>query len=494
MKQTLTVVMLEKEKLNEELKTRTFGDTLKDFTIFDTSTNLCETRITGDSSSASPETKQLSSSQAPPSIYSIAQVTKWQMEMEKVNLLYQAKAEAFEEQTLSLRKELSASQQESEDLKEKLRHQESLIALSQHEIELAQAHANVHLQAKERLTKERDELIIMLTSLRTELDEFQQRELSAYQQVKQAVEMAEEANLEKVKAMVQCELLRSEIERKKNELKKVLAAEQEKIAKVRDKTKDEMKREKQNMETTLMILSEKVMRLKSQTEKLNREKEFMTSQLDDAQKSSESQNENLTKVCGDLRQQLNHLQLERSGAEKELLESRTKHMRDLELRDQEIEELCLEIGKLKKRLECAQQDVVQAKEESLQLTELLDRSEHQLHVTRQEKKAAVQSYSDEIKVLTFQAQLREHELLQKIHQMQEHHNRSIKEVEAVLSSQSELIIKMKGETKRLLLLLEQVTDKNRSETGELSQENIQLKQVLKKYQKDVEEMRIQHRE
>uniref|UniRef100_A0A8C4SPH6 Uncharacterized protein n=1 Tax=Erpetoichthys calabaricus TaxID=27687 RepID=A0A8C4SPH6_ERPCA len=197
MKQTLTVVMLEKEKLNEELKTRTFGDTLKDFTIFDTSNTVF-------------------------SFYS------------------------------NFRKELSASQQESEDLKEKLRHQESLIALSQHEIELAQAHANVHLQAKERLTKERDELIIMLTSLRTELDEFQQRELSAYQQVKQAVEMAEEANLEKVKAMVQCELLRSEIERKKNELKKVLAAEQEKIAKVRDKTKDEMKREKQNMETTVL--------------------------------------------------------------------------------------------------------------------------------------------------------------------------------------------------------------------------------------------------
>lgn len=47
--------------------------------------------------------------------------------------------------------------------------------------------------------RERDELMTALCSLRASQSEVQQREWAAYHQVKQAVEMAEEANLEKTK-------------------------------------------------------------------------------------------------------------------------------------------------------------------------------------------------------------------------------------------------------------------------------------------------------
>ncbi|XP_030045239.1 serologically defined colon cancer antigen 8 homolog, partial [Microcaecilia unicolor] len=98
---------------------------------------------------------------------------------ERLKLLYQAKTETLESQVVSLRKELAESQKSCEDLKLRLKHQESLleancanrvsgmcIKCAQQEAVLAKTHANVHMQTIERLTKERDELMDALVTLR----------------------------------------------------------------------------------------------------------------------------------------------------------------------------------------------------------------------------------------------------------------------------------------------------------------------------------------
>ena len=67
---------------------------------------------------------------------------------------------------LLFRKELAESQKDCEDLKERLKHKESLLAANvshrvgglclkcaQHEAVLSQTHSNVHIQTIERLTK-----------------------------------------------------------------------------------------------------------------------------------------------------------------------------------------------------------------------------------------------------------------------------------------------------------------------------------------------------
>lgn len=48
--------------------------------------------------------------------------------------------------------------------------------------------------------RERDDLISALISIRSSLTDVQRREASSYEQVKQAVQMTEEANFEKTKA------------------------------------------------------------------------------------------------------------------------------------------------------------------------------------------------------------------------------------------------------------------------------------------------------
>ncbi|KAG2467111.1 SDCG8 protein, partial [Polypterus senegalus] len=397
-----------------------------------------ESKIIQNNVPVTSESKHAYISQSPQAISSTAEFTKWQMELEKLNLLYQAKTEVYEAQVISLRKDLAISQKDCEDLKGRLRHQESRNSLSngrlvsglcvkcaQHEAVLAQTHTNVHIQAIERLTRERDELMSVLSSLRSDLNEVQQRELNAFQQVKQAVEMAEEANLEKTKAMFQCEQLRNEIARQRERLDKELAVEQEKIARARDEVKEEMQKDKQTLKATAMHLSEKVASLESQIERLTREKDSLASQLEDAQKHCISQQDDAIKVCSELRHQVNQLQMQRDEAEKNLRECRSQNTRDLELRDQEIEKLSLEISKIKKRLDSAQQDAAQAKNESLRLTELLGRAEHQLHLTRLEKETALRCRSDDVKALTFQAQLCEQELTQKIQQMEAQHDKNV---------------------------------------------------------------------
>ncbi|MBN3309258.1 SDCG8 protein, partial [Amia calva] len=427
---------------------------------------------------------------------------------DKLKLLYQAQTETLEAQVMYLRKDLATAQKEAEEMKGRLRHREAVAAVgggarvgglclkcAQHDAVLAQTHTNMHVQVIERLTRERDDLLSILSSLRSKLSEMQQREWSASQQVKQAVEMAEEANLEKTTALVQCDQLRSELGRQRERLEKELAGEQEKMGRARETAREEVKKEKEQLAETALALSQKVASLESQVERLNREKSSLSGQLEEAQQHRSSQDTDNGKVCGELRYELSQTQLKRDEAERELREYRTKTNRELELMDQEMEKLRLELSACRQRLEGAQQDASQAKTEALSLTERLGRSQHQLHLTRLEKEAADRCRSDDAKALTFQAQQRECELTQKIQQMEAQHERSVSELDALLSSQNSLLCKLKEECCNLGTKLEQVTDKSRSEAEQLSLENEHLRESLEKMQSrctEMEEQCVQH--
>ncbi|MEQ2270371.1 Serologically defined colon cancer antigen 8 [Xenotaenia resolanae] len=138
---------------------------------------------------------------------------------EQLKGIHQVQIESLEAQVMSLRTDLSVSQKECEEVKVRLRHKEKQVAealpadgaprvaglclqCAQHEAVLAGTHANLHVQAIDRLTKERDELLAALCAVRLSQQEAQQREWSACLQVKQAVEMAEEANLQKARVSI----------------------------------------------------------------------------------------------------------------------------------------------------------------------------------------------------------------------------------------------------------------------------------------------------
>ncbi|NWV06099.1 SDCG8 protein, partial [Ptilonorhynchus violaceus] len=503
MKDREQAVLLENEELHQKLKYLTAEYTLREQTLLDASVSE------KDCSTHQPVTSSPAHNKDQASVTAASgDKAQWPVEMEKLKLLYQEKVDILDEQVQSLRKDLLESQKTCKDLEERLKHQKSLssarnstwvgglcLNCAQHEAVLAQTHCNVHVQTIERLTKERDDLMDALVSVRQNMKEMQQRESNACKQVEHAVQMAEEANLEKTKALVHCEQLKSEMERQKNCLERELAAQLNKRADEKEALRQEMKKEREDLAAMVMALSEDVAVLEAQLERVTREKNSLANQLEESQHQLASHEIETNKVCGEMRYQLNQSKMKKDEAEKELREYRTKTIRELEIKDQEIEKLGLELNGNKQRLEQAQQDVTGAREECLKLTELLSKSEHQLHLTRLEKESIQHSISNEAKARALQAQQREQELTQKMQQMEAQHEKTVEELDSLLTAQNTFIAKLKEECCMLARKLEQLSEKYRSEVNQLSQEKEYLLGRLEKMQKrndELDQQCIQH--
>ncbi|KAM5145114.1 serologically defined colon cancer antigen 8 isoform 2-T2 [Callospermophilus lateralis] len=514
MKNKVQVVELENERLQQErlqLKSQRQEETMREQTLLDASGNMQNSWVTiGDDSRVNEAAKKpfFHDDADIGKATTIGEAEKWKLELEGLKLTYEAKSEILESQLTFLRKDLAEYQKNCEDLRERLKHKESLLAANisshvgglclkcaQHEAVLSQTHNNVHIQTIERLSKERDDLMSALVSVRNSLGDMQQRETSAYEQVKQAVHMTEEANFEKTKALIQCEQLKNELERQTERLEKELASQQEKRAFEKEMMKKEIMKEREDMESKMLILSQNIAQLEAQVEKITREKISAINQLEEIQTQFASQEMDATKVCGEMRFQLNKTKMEKDEAEKEHREYRAKTKRDLEIKDQEIEKLRLELSESKQHMEQEQQKAARAREECLKLTELLGESEHQLHLTRLEKDSIQQSFSNEAKAQALQAQQREQELTQKIQQMEAQHDKTENEQYSLLTSQNTFLTKLKEECCTLAKKLEQISQKSRSEIAQLSQEKKYTYDKLEKLQRrnnELEEQCVQH--
>uniref|UniRef100_A0A452F2B3 SHH signaling and ciliosis regulator SDCCAG8 n=1 Tax=Capra hircus TaxID=9925 RepID=A0A452F2B3_CAPHI len=502
MKNRVQVVVLENERLQQELKSRG-QEEMREQTLLDASGNMQNSWITTGEDSRVDEAAKRSSSCGNADTIKVASAGE-----ERLKLTYEEKSEILESQLTFLRKDLAEYQKNCEDLKERLKHKESLLAANisnrvgglclkcaQHEAVLSQTHNNVHVQTIERLTKERDDLMSALVSVRNSLTEVQQREASAYKQVKQAVKMTEEASFEKTKALIQCKQLKNELERQTDRLEKELASQQEKRAFEKEMLKKEITKEREEMGSKMLTLSQNIAQLEAEVEKITREKISAVHQLEEIQNQLASREMDVTEVCGEMRYQLNKTKMEKDEAEKEHREYRTKTKRDLEIKDQEIEKLSLELSESKQRLEQQQEKATRAREECLKLTELLGESEHQLHLTRLEKDSIQQSFSNEAKAQALQAQQREQELTQKIQQMEAQHDKTENEQYSLLTSQNSFLTKLKEECCMLAKKLEQISQKSRSEIAQLSQEKRYTYDKLEKLQRrndELEEQCVQH--
>ncbi|NXM72134.1 SDCG8 protein, partial [Serilophus lunatus] len=511
MKDQLQAVVLENEELHQKVKFLTAEYTLKEQTLLNASANTQNSWHVGDLDCSTHQPVISTPAQNRDQAFVTAAaggMQKWPVELENLKLLYQEKVDILDAQIQSLRKDLSESQKTCKDLELKLKHQKPLVSASncsrvgglclkcaQHEAVLAQTHCNVHVQAIERLTKERDDLMDALVSLRQNMKEMHERESDACKQVELAVQMTEEANLEKTEALVRCEQLKNEMERQRNCLERELAAQLKKRADEKEALREEMKKEKENLEAMVTALSEDVAVLEAKLKKITSEKNSLVNQLEESQHQFATHEMEMNTVCGEMRYQLNQTKMKKDEAEKELREYRTKTIRELEIKDQKIEKLGLELSGNKQRLEQAQQDVTGAREECLKLEELLSKSEHQLHLTRLEKESIQHSISNEAKARALQAQQREQELTQKMQQMEAQHEKTVEELDSLLTSQNTFIAKLKEECCMLAKKLEEKSEKYRSEVNQLSQEKDYLHGRLEKMQKrndELDQQCIQH--
>ncbi|XP_076599350.1 serologically defined colon cancer antigen 8 homolog [Chaetodon auriga] len=500
MKQRIRVVVVENEKLHSSLKSRAEGDSLKDYTLQNSMVNesmAANSHIGSDTSHIMLQKVERST---------------WKNELDQLKVIYQAQTESLEAQVISLRKDLSVSQKECEEVKVRLRHREKQAAdalradgaprvaglclkCAQHEAVLAGTHTNLHVQAIDRLTKERDELLVALRAVRASQQEAQQREWSACLQVKQAVEMAEEANLYKARVEVQCEQLSRELARHREQLEREAQALQQRLAEAREEGRAEARKQKEELAHTVSSLSQRVAELEGQLERVHRDKSSLTNQLEDNLRKLASQEQDNTKVCVDLRYQLSQAQLKKEEAERELREFNTKSSRQIEKAAQEVERLSSELVGCRQHLEAVQKDGSQWQAEALSLAEQLANAQRQLHLTRQDRESAERAHEEEMASVTLSAQERERALAVLLERTEAQHLQRVGELDGLLSSQNSLIRKLKDECCALGVKLEQLTENSRSEMEQLALEKQHLEETVKSLRarcSDMEEQCVQH--
>ncbi|KAG8444538.1 hypothetical protein GDO86_009629, partial [Hymenochirus boettgeri] len=260
--------------------------------------------------------------------------------------LHQEKTDILESQVMYLRKDLADSQKQCEELHCQLKNSNfetqtrnstnvnALCLKCTSESVFTQKQANIHKTTIEKLTRERDELMDALVSLRKYQISCQEWELKPYNQVKQAVEMTEKANLEKSMALENCKQLKSEIERKNARLEQEIAIQFEKMSSEKKVMQEEATKERQELVTKISSLTQKIADLGSDIEKVTREKNTAVKQQDEFQRKLSLQEEEASKVYGEIRFQLNQIKIQKDEAEKEHKEYRVKIQKALEIKDQ----------------------------------------------------------------------------------------------------------------------------------------------------------------
>ncbi|XP_030604406.1 serologically defined colon cancer antigen 8 homolog isoform X1 [Archocentrus centrarchus] len=499
MKQRIRVVVVENEKLHSELKARAVDESLKDYTIRNSMMN--ETIANSHIASIRDH-----------SVLQKEEHNTWKNELEKLKVIYQAQMESLEAQVIALRKDLSVSQRECEEVKLRLRHREKQAAdalradgaprvaglclkCAQHEAVLAGTHTNLHVQAIDRLTKERDELLVALRTVRASQQEAQQREWSACLQVKQAVEMAEEANLQKARVEVQCEQLSRELARQREQLDREAHGLQKRLAEAREEGRAEARSQKEDLMNTVSGLSQRIAELEGQLDRAHRDKSSLTSQLEDTLRTLSSQEQENTKVCVDLRYQLSQAALKKEEAERELRELNAKTSRQMEKAAQEVERLSSELVGCRQHLEAVQKDGSQWQAEALSLAEQLANAQRQLHLTRQDRESADRAHEEEMASVTDSARERERELTVMLQQTESEHQERVGELDGLLSSQNSLLGKLNEECCNLGTKLEELAKKSRRELEQLALEKQHLEETVKNLRArccDMEEQCVQH--
>ncbi|CAJ1067112.1 serologically defined colon cancer antigen 8 homolog [Xyrichtys novacula] len=500
LKQRIRVVVVENEKLHSELRCQAVDDSLRDYTIRNATVN--ESLAASNYIASKSNHDELKG----------AEHATWKNELEQLKTIHKAQIESLEAQVIALRKERSVSQKECEELRVCLKHKEKQAAdkqrsdgaprvaglclkCAQQEAVLAGTHTNLHVQAIDRLTKERDELLVALRALRASQQEAQQREWSACLQVKQAVEMAEEANLFKARVEVQCEQLSRELVQQRELRAQEAQALQKRLAEAREEGRAEARKQKEELALTVSSLSEQVAELEGQLNRAQRDRSSLTNQLEDTLHKLTTQEQDNTKVCVDLRYQLSQAQLKKEEAERELRELNAKTSRQMEKAAQEVERLSSELVGCRQHLEAVQKDGSQWQAEALSLAEQLANAQRQLHLTRQDRERADRAHEEEMASVTLSTREKEREMAVLLENTEAEHQLRVEELDSLLSSHNSLIRKLKEECCTLGVRLEEVTENSRSEIEQLVLEKQHLEETVRSLRarcSDMEEQCVQH--
>lgn len=318
------------------------------------------------------------------------------------------------------------------------------------------------------------------------------REEDMYLQMKAGSEMVEQSQLEMTQALIEREQLREESSNTKGRLEEQIELMAQRISEECELIRKKDQASKDELNSKIKELLEKLAETQVLLDKTSREKasaqaelEIVRTQLStndlDYSKATESLKVNMTQAALD--RNLAMQQVERIKQELNQADS-DRHAERLRLK-QEIEDL-------RRRLHQAEKESLASKEECINLHNVSQTLERELHLTKLSKESLQRSSNDDLTAAEKRAELRETELNAMIENLQRKHERSSGELEEYSKSQNTIIQKLREECRLLVNKLEEVTHKYKEENQKLKSLKDHAGQKLERTTTRCKELQEQH--
>ncbi|XP_071799756.1 serologically defined colon cancer antigen 8 homolog isoform X2 [Asterias amurensis] len=415
--------------------------------------------------------------------------SRWAQELEQMKSLHEAKTNRLEAQLSYTRSELDKYERQCDELRSKLRMAETVslmgrdesevqkglcIKCAQHEAVIASTHGSAHVKAMERVTNERDELMDTLGRLKATMNDLKEREANAYHQVKQSVTMVEQAQLEKTELLVQREQVKEDQLRLQQRMEEMILDHQRKLLQEREFTRKESKHELEQLGHKVAKLTEELGSANNQVDRVTREKVAIMSELEQYKSQIMQHSSEISQVSQGIHLSTATAKVQRDEALRQLERLRHSTEREIRDREQDIVRLRKELSDVRRRLETAEKDSTISREECIKLTEKLNTVEKEASQMKISRDTLERSSQDEVKRVTRQSQNKQMELQQTVHELESKYSLTVTELEDMISSQSSLINKLRGEGRTLTEQIDQISNKYRTETRRLKQSNAEL--------------------
>lgn len=415
-------------------------------------------------------------------------VNQLEEEVEKIRKLHEAKTRHLESLLYSTRDELEDYQRQLSELQAKLRAQKVLedqrgqpalcVKCGHHSAVLSNTHSEAAIDTINQLTKERDDLMNMLTGQKAVLAEVRQREFEAYNQVKKSCNMVEQAQLEKAEAIIHVRQLREDLRKERERHENSMRMFSEKMDMERKKVQEACREEVSGLVKQIESLREAQSALENQLERLTREKVDLMAELEQANSQILANASEISKANETVEKELEQTQMRLSTASQELHSVKATTQQAQREREQERTRLTSEMDELRRRLQEAEHSWMQCKEDCIRFTERLNNAEREAKGAIAAKEKLEKTRAEDFEQLRKQSGQRDEQLTTLLQETETRHTQCRTELQQMLEAEIHVCNKMKEECKRLTQQLEDSAEKSSAKVQDANKECSKLKKKL----------------
>ncbi|XP_032238421.2 serologically defined colon cancer antigen 8 homolog [Nematostella vectensis] len=398
-------------------------------------------------------------------------VSQMQAEVDKIRELHEAKSRHLETLLYSTRDELEDYQRQVTQLQEKIRDQagileqggKSVLCLKCGTQEAVLASSDATAKTISKITRERDELMDVLTKQKSSVSEVRKRELDAYTQVKKSCELVEQAQLEKAQAIIQVQQLKEELKKQGERHEQYARESCNRAGQELEKAKSRLVEDIDQLNKKLQSMSDAQAATENQLDRVTREKVAIATELEQAKAQIMSHSAEVAKMGEEMQKELNEATIKTTLAEQQVASLKTAVQQASRQREQERVRQQTESSELRRRLEEAESGWMESKEECIRLTERLDHATREAKISATAKKNLEKARAAELTAVNQQATQREQQLTTLLQETENRNMQARVELEQMLESQMNVVTRLKAECQRLTQQLNDLSIKSRKE-------------------------------